>query len=71
MFNKKNKTILKVNGMHCEGCAKRIINSLKLIDGVSDVKVDLKNKDVIIYIDDSVNIEILKNIINNLGYEVI
>lgn len=36
------KTVLKIEGMSCEMCSKKVNDSLSGIDGVSDVKVDLK-----------------------------
>ncbi|MCL1979158.1 MAG: heavy-metal-associated domain-containing protein [Methanomassiliicoccaceae archaeon] len=36
------KTVLKIDGMTCEMCSKRVNNALIEIDGVSDAKVDLK-----------------------------
>ncbi|MCB9561820.1 MAG: heavy-metal-associated domain-containing protein [Kofleriaceae bacterium] len=34
-------TELKVGGMHCGGCARRIKNNLAGVDGIYDVEVDL------------------------------
>lgn len=39
----KAKTVsLSVTGMTCEACASTVTKALKKVDGVSDVKVDLK-----------------------------
>ena len=38
------KIVLGIEGMHCEGCVKRLRNVLSELDGVSNVKVSLENK---------------------------
>lgn len=48
MFNKKIKTIIKVEGMSCNHCANKVITSLEELEEVSKVKVDLKSKEVTI-----------------------
>ncbi|MDP1676496.1 MAG: heavy metal-associated domain-containing protein [Bacteroidota bacterium] len=41
----KSKTvILNVSGMTCESCVGTVEKALKKVDGVKEVKVDLKNK---------------------------
>jgi len=37
------KTVLKVDGMSCEHCAKAVTNAVSGVSGVKDVSVDLKN----------------------------
>ena len=36
------KTTLKIDGMTCEMCSKRVNDNLRKVKGVTDVKVDLK-----------------------------
>ena len=38
------KIEIKVEGMHCEGCSKRLTKVLSNIDGVENVDVSLENK---------------------------
>jgi Cu+-exporting ATPase len=36
-------TTITINGMHCEGCAKKIARKLKAVSNVAEVKIDVKN----------------------------
>lgn len=35
-------TTITINGMHCEGCAKKITRKLKAVSNVAEVKIDVK-----------------------------
>ncbi len=61
---------LKVNGMHCEGCENRIKNSLSTIDGISEVSANHTNEIVIIKANDDINLEEVKEMIENLDFEI-
>lgn len=61
---------LKVNGMHCEGCENRIKNSLSTIDGISEVSANHTNGIVIIKANDDINLEEVKEMIENLDFEI-
>lgn len=63
-------TILNVDGMSCEHCVKTITKGLGLIDGVSDVKVNLSDKTVTVT-HNNLDIEILKTEIEDMGYDLI
>ena len=69
MFNKK--IIFKVEGMKCEHCKEKVYNALIKLDNVKKVDINLKKKEVTIIIDKKYDIDILmiKDIINNLGYQ--
>ena len=62
---------LKVEGMECAGCEKRIQNAVSNIKGVKEVKANHENGVVVITAKDGVNVEEIKNKINELGFEVI
>lgn len=62
--------ILKVEGMHCEGCENRIKNALSIIDNIDEVTANHNDKTVIIKSNDEVNEEEIKEILNDLGFEV-
>ena len=62
---------LKVEGMECAGCEKRIQNAVSNIKGVKEVKANHENGVVVITAKDGVNVEEIKNKINDLGFEVI
>ena len=38
------KCILKIEGMHCDGCAKRLENGLKQKEGIISAKVEYSQK---------------------------
>lgn len=44
MFDKSVNTIIKVEGMSCMHCAKRVEDAIKALKGVKKVKVDLAAK---------------------------
>ena len=66
-----NEVCLKVEGMVCEGCEARVQNVLKNIDGVEEVIANHNEKTVKIVASQSVDENILKEAIEDLGFEVI
>ncbi len=71
----RNKTMkeieLKVDGMSCEGCENRIQKALKEIDGIEEVVADHTRKTVKITLVFDVEIDTLKETIEDLGFEVV
>ena len=64
-------TKLNVEGMSCEHCVKSIKKAVGDLAGVNSVEVDLKAKTVTIDYDaQSVNIQSIKDSIEDQGYEV-
>jgi len=63
--------ILKVEGMACSGCENRLQNALKNIEGVEYVKANHTDKIVKVTLSQEVSESILKDRIEDLGYEVI
>ena len=61
---------LKVNGMHCEGCEKRIKNALSEIDGVSEVVASYVEGTAKIKMNKDIDIQEIKEIIDDLGFEI-
>ena len=68
--NNKIVKVIKVNGMSCEHCSKKIEKALKGIKNVNDVKVDLINKNVKVVLKEDISNDILKSEIEDLGYIV-
>ena len=65
-----NATI-KVNGMMCEHCKKKVEKTLKGIKGVKKIKVNLDNKEVsFAFKEEKVDINTIKQAIVQQGYEV-
>ena len=60
---------LKVKGMHCEGCENRIKNSLNTIDGVDEVIANHVDGTVLIKTNKEVDLEEIKEKIEDLGFE--
>ena len=69
MFNKKVKQVINVDGMSCSHCAKKVENSLKEIDGVLKVSVNLDKKEVIITSKFEIDTSLLRKKIETLGYK--
>ncbi len=66
---KKNEIEVKIEGMHCEHCAKKVEDSLMSLDNVSKVKVNLKNESAkISFKTKDIDEEKIKSIISELGY---
>ena len=72
MFN-KNKIVSKllVEGMHCNSCTKRIEDTLKKNKDIKKVEINLNTKEVLITSTNELDINNIKEIVNNLGYNVI
>lgn len=71
MFNKKNIVVIKVDGMSCKHCASRVETAIKDLYKDISVKIDLETKDVTIKSNSEIDVEKIKNVIYNLGYEII
>lgn len=66
------KIEIKVGGMHCEGCSKRLTKVLSHIEGVSLAEVSLEDKLARIEYDENIaNIRKLEETIEEAGFEVI
>ncbi len=64
-------TMLKVGGIHCEGCGGNIERALRSIQGVKELRVDIKHVRVTVRYDtDSANQEVFKDAIRKIGYRV-
>lgn len=70
MFNKKIKKVITIEGMMCEHCKAKVEKSLLELEGVSKVKVSLKDKTATIYSSVSILDKDITNVINKLDYKV-
>ena len=61
---------LKVLGMMCEGCENRVKNALRQIKGVDCVEASHKDSNVKVILKDDIDTNILKEKLEDLGYEV-
>lgn len=63
------KITLKIDGMHCENCAKRIEKALLTNEQIKKVSVDFSKQIAnITYAD--ISIDDIKENINNIGFKV-
>lgn len=68
MFGHKNKIIIKVDGMHCEHCAKKVSDAIVKLDDSYKVKVDLKSGEVTITSKNTIDIDNVKENVNETGF---
>ncbi len=64
------ETIIKVQGMACEGCEKRIQNALKNMEGIENVVANHKEGTVTVIANETL-INIIKEKIEDLGFIVL
>ena len=62
---------IKIKGMMCNGCENRVQNVLKQIEGIEDVIANHENGTVKIKSNTDIDINIIKEKIDDLGYSVI
>lgn len=68
----KNKKTFSIKGMHCASCVGIIENSLKKVDGVSEVIVNLATeKATVVYDETKVTDEKLSSAVSNVGYQAL
>lgn len=66
------RTVLKVEGMSCSHCENAVKKSVGALEGVSGVTVDLKGKTVTVeYESSKVSLDVIKNEIEDQGYDVV
>lgn len=70
MFNDKILKTIYIDGMSCNHCAKSVEGKLKKLKEIKSVKVDLENKKADISLKSSIDDEIIKNNIEELGFKV-
>lgn len=70
MFKKKIKRIISVEGMHCGHCASKVEASLKEINEVEKVKVNLEKKEVEVTLSAEIDNNILKESIEKVDFQV-
>ena len=71
MFEKKVKTVVTIEGMMCDHCKSKVEKSLLELDGVSKVRVNLKDKNAFVYSKNRIDSKEILKTIDGLGYQVI
>ena len=64
------ETIIKVEGMVCNGCENRVKNALKNINGVENVVADHTTGTVTVTSKNEVEESVMKEKIEDIGFEV-
>ena len=62
--------IIKVEGMVCNGCENRVQNAVKQIEGIENVVADYKAGTVKITTIESLDANLIKEKIEDIGFEV-
>ena len=65
------ETILIVNGMMCGGCENRVKNAIKNIEGIENVTADHNTGKVIVISNNEISEKIIKETLEDIGYEVV
>lgn len=65
-----NKTVL-INGMSCGHCTAAVEKALSGLNGTSDINVSLEDNNATLEVTESVTDEMIKNVIEDQGYEVV
>lgn len=63
--------VIKVKGMSCDHCVKRISDNLLKLDYVKEVHVSLDNNTISVELTENKKLKDIIEIINDLGYDVI
>jgi copper chaperone CopZ len=64
-------TIMKIEGMHCGGCAKSVEKALGAVAGVKSVIVNLEEATASVDAENSVTLAMLKSAVEDAGYDVV
>ncbi|MEG1449124.1 MAG: cation transporter, partial [Oscillospiraceae bacterium] len=67
----KMKKTMVINGMMCMHCSGRVEKTLKELDGVTDVIVNLENKTAEVVMEKEIANDVLEKAIADQGYEVV
>ncbi len=64
------EVVLKIKGMHCEGCSTRLEKVLNNQDGVEEAKVSLEKAEANIKFDETqTSVDELKEAVEDAGFE--
>ena len=64
------ETVIKVEGMVCNGCENRVQNALKNIEGIENVVADHNKGIVTVTSKNEVEESVMKEKIEDIGFEV-
>jgi copper chaperone CopZ len=67
---KKNKKIIKIKGMHCNHCAKSVMDALLKIDNIKKVDINLKKQEAVVTLKNDILDKEIIEVIESLDYKV-
>ena len=67
--NNMQEVIIKVDGMMCEHCKKRVMEAIMKVENVKEVDINLETKEVKIKFETALDLESVKKEVVNAGYE--
>ena len=70
MFGSKKQTLI-VEGMMCQHCAAHVKEALEKLEGVSDAKIDLKEKTAVVKVKKELGEDIYRKAIEEAGYKLV
>ena len=71
MFGRNQiKKTIKIEGMHCEHCAKKVENALSELDNVKKAKVNLKKQEASLVLEKEIDNKVITEAIENLDFKV-
>ncbi len=71
MFGRNQiKKTIKIEGMHCEHCAKKVENALSELANVKKAKVNLKKQEASLVLEKEIDNKVITEAIENLDFKV-
>ena len=64
------KTVLQIEGMTCDHCARHVKEALESVAGVKSAEVSLGGKSAVVEHGDGISLDALKAAVEEEGYEV-
>lgn len=68
LFSKKQ--VVKIEGMHCENCAKKVEGCLSTIPEVKKVKINLKKQEAVLTADQEIDLKKIKESLKETDFKV-
>lgn len=63
--------VIKIEGMSCMHCVKRVDKALNSVEGVTKVNVNLELNQATIDYNKDINNDVIKTVIDDAGYDVV
>lgn len=60
---------VKIEGMKCDGCTKKVTEKFSSVPGVSNVEVSLENKEAVL--DGDVTLELLNGVLTDTHFKAV